>query len=330
MEIFPVYIMLKTINLLTGNFIILNLGSAGDRDLPTKFSRAITLVEIDALSSSKTTESKYFKRISLKKAIGGKTEKRLFYKRKWRDSSSFLKANPEIVSIYGHEKYVEFDGTIEMECESIKSLLDTFRIGRVDFIKTDLEGLDYEVLSSAPEIVSKALVITSELRFQPFYLGEPPFHTMVTYLTDHGFEIITMRPEVWKLLTPNRHKQRDGRLVFADTTFFLRPSKVREIFKEEAPLAFIKQIILAKTFGLHNYAEFLFCSIKEDLPSIIQEELKEYLKFFPNLETVLNKITSTITFFPGGYRILSLLHHFALSIAKASKLNKWHKHIGSL
>jgi FkbM family methyltransferase len=317
--------MRELIKQLTGNFVILDLGSAGDSDPVAKFSEAITLIELDALSPSDTVCSKYYKRISLKKAVGEKSEKRLFYKRKWRPCSSFLKADMEIVSMYGLEDEVESDGRIELECESIKNLLDALQIRRVDFIKTDLEGLDYEILSSAPEIISQALVITSELRFQPFYLGEPSFHTTAGYLADLGFEIITMKPEVWKLPTPNRQKQRDGRLVFADTTFFLKPSKIKHIFKEEAPLAFVKQIILAKAYGLHNYAEFIYERVKEDLPENIREELEEYLKPSSRLEKVLNNMANAIAWFPKGDRILFRFYLIALALAKASSLSKRHK-----
>ena len=51
-------------------------------------------------------------------------------------------------------------------------------------------------VASAPEIVGQALCVQSELRFQPFFHGEPHFHEVAAYLTGLGFELVFLRPEL--------------------------------------------------------------------------------------------------------------------------------------
>ena len=315
--------MKETINLLKGNFTILDLGCAKASDIiPKQLRKAVTLIETDPLTTSATSETEYFKKITLDKAVSGSSGKRTFYKRKFTQCSSFLGIYPELVKSYGLQDYTKSDGVIELECETIQSLLNMAGIDQLDYIKTDLEGFDYEVLSSAPNIVSKALVIQSELRFQPFYIGEPYFHTTVDYLTNFGFDLISMQPWVWKYATENSRLMRDGRIVWGDVIFFLGIEKVKKVFGKLAPMEFVKQIILAKSLCLHNYAEFIYESVKSNLPDVIQNEMKQYLKPSFNLQMLLNRTANAVYSLPGGYIILYLINGLASYVASATSLTR--------
>jgi len=62
--------MQETINLLRGNFTILDLGCANASDIiPKQLRKTVTLIETDPLTTSETSESEYFKRITLDKAV---------------------------------------------------------------------------------------------------------------------------------------------------------------------------------------------------------------------------------------------------------------------
>jgi len=167
--------MIETIKQLKGDFVVLDLGSAHSvgilRKMPNVME-AITLIEIDLHSNAAESPTDYFKRIKLKKAVAGKRGKRVFKQRKFPDCSSFLVPRPELIRAYGLEDYFVEMAAIEIECEPITELLLQEGVKRVDLLKTDLEGLDYEVLASDRELVSQALCVQSELRFQPFFQGE--------------------------------------------------------------------------------------------------------------------------------------------------------------
>ena len=315
--------MKETINLLRGNFTILDLGCANASDIiPKQLRKTVTLIETDPLTTSQTGESEYFKKITLDKAVSENSGRRVFYKRKFTQCSSFLKIYPELVKAYGLQDYAEPDGIIELECETIQTLLNMAGVDRLDYVKTDLEGIDYGVLSSAPDVISKALVIQSELRFQPFYEGEPYFHTTLEYLTNFGFEVISMQPWVWKYATANSRFMRDGRIVWGDVIFFLGIEKVKKVFGKLAPMEFVKQIILAKSLGLHNYAEFIYENAKSNMPNIVQIEMKHYLEPPLNFQMVLNRTANAVNFLPGGYLILYLVNALASYVASATSLTR--------
>jgi FkbM family methyltransferase len=315
---------------LTESLVVLDLGSAEALDFPRRLRKLITLIEIDALEDSYREDRGYLKRIALKKAVGGSAGKRVFYKRAWAPCSSLLQADPEVARSFGHEKYVRIVESSEVECETITALLAREGVDRVDWFKTDLEGLDFEVLSSAPDLLSRTLVVQSELRFQPFYLGEPYFHDVVSYLSGKGFELISMKPEVWKYPTANSAVHRDGRLVWADTIFFMSQTHVRKVFQGSAPAAFTKQIVLAKMMGLNNYAEFLYERVMDELPETVKKEIEDYLRPAFNFQNGLSRLVNLVFALPGGGFATSILRRMTLYTLRALTGDKTLKHIGSL
>lgn len=319
-----------TNQLASEGFYALDLGAAAAGELfPASLRRAITLVELDAVSVAVRDRSAYQHRIAIRGGVAGKAGTRLFHKRRFPPVSSFLEPNPELVRAYGIGPYYEPDGTVELSCETLRTVLASHNIPRVDFIKTDLEGLDYEVLSSAPEVVCQAVAIQSELRFEPFYIGEPYFHQAAEFMTGLGFDLVSMRPEVWKPVTPHSTLLRDGRLVWADVIWFLGPRKVTEVFREKSALAFTKQIILAKALGLHCYAEFIFVGIKESLPTAPREELEQFLKPRLTRQTALNFLGNIVAALPRGYSVLGIVRRNAERVARAASVSHL-KQIGSL
>lgn len=273
--------MRETVNRLKGDFVVLDLGSAhtlGVLKEAPELTRAITLVEVDALLGETAPPVTGLNRISLRQAVAGKRGRRVFKQRKFPACSSFLEPIPELVEAYGLQDYfIEVKAT-ELECETIAEMLGQHGIKRVDLFKTDLEGVDFEVLASAPELVQQALCVQSELRLQPFYRGEPYLHEVVGYLAGLGLELVSLRPAVWKYATAHRAVQRDGRTVWADAVFFLKTECVRNRFRPEAWKGFAKQIILARLLGLGNFAEFLQQQTASEFPAPIGGELARFVR----------------------------------------------------
>ena len=323
----------NTVKLLSGDFVIVDLGSAdskGFRAELRELTKAVTLVELDAISDSSNDETEYFKKITIRKAIGGKREKRTFYRRKFQQCSSFLCPTPQFISDYDLKYHFETVEEIELDCHTLPALLQDAGIERVDFLKTDLEGSDFEILSTAPEIVGHSLVVQSELRFQPFYINEPSFCEAFELLTSCGFELISMHPEFWKYKTPHRQIQRDGRLVMADMIFFLNIQKVEEIFGLSAPRALAKQIIIAKALGLHNFAEWIYENARSQLSGDVSIELQQFLSRPKREALLLNRTANMVSALPGGQKVLNAIRREFTRLVNASSVSKSFPHLGTL
>jgi hypothetical protein len=217
------------------------------------------------------------------------------------------------------QSYFALKESFAIECGTVEDLIERAQVQKIDFFKTDLEGLDYEVLVSAPELVSRSLCVQCELRFQPVFEGEPAFHEVAGYLASLGLELIHLRPEVWKYNTPGRSAVRDGRTVWTDALFFLSPEKVRQRFQDAAWKAFAKQVILARLHGLSNFAQFLFQETSAGYPPSIQVELGRFVQPSFNLSFAAAKAISR---FPGGRLILEAMRRVCASAYLTSALFK--------
>jgi hypothetical protein len=276
----PVSRLVQTLELLGDGLVILDLGAAHSTLLFRRFPElraAVTLVAVDAQDAGPGAAAAFGRVIPLRQAVAGAPGKRRFYRRKFAECSSFLPPRAEIVAAYGLESYFELQAVVELECATLAQVLNAAGVARVDFLKTDLEGLDFEVLSRAPEIVRQALCVQSELRFQPVFDGEPRFHEVAAYLDSLGFDLVALPTEVWKYRTPHRRDVRDGRTVWADAVFFLRADGVRERFGAAAWQPFVKQVLVARLLGLHNYAEALFLEQEGLMPPVVRSELRGWL-----------------------------------------------------
>ncbi len=307
--------------LLKGDFTIVDLGSSTAKDNPflVKFFPAITSIEIDALSPGETSAKLFYKNVKINKGIHVNSNKNTFYARKYFQCSSFLRTNTNVVAMYGQENITALDRAIEMECITLPEILQAENINRVDFLKTDLEGLDHAILKSATPYLKDALVVQSELRFQPFYENEPPAFATWHFLHEMGFELITIKPESWKYNTRDRLLYRDGRLVWGDFIFF------RKIDQDEtdAYKLILKQILLAKSLQLHNHAAYLFETHKDLFPEHILREIDHSIRQRNIADIFITRIFNTLSIVPGYSLVRKMFHYFYKKSAVHARNFPW-------
>ncbi|HEY1717502.1 MAG TPA: FkbM family methyltransferase [Verrucomicrobiae bacterium] len=261
---------------LKDNFTVVNLGCIGDADflLPRKFLKTLTIVEIDAEGGA-VTGDRYHKKISIQKPISGRPGRHVFRRNNFAGTCSLLEPLDGVVEMWGMENYCRLIERNEVECETIPQLLESQKIKTLDFLKTDIEGLDPEIIRSCENYLGKTHFIQCELRFRPFYQSEPYFQDTVNLLARHGYEVLDiLHVDRWRYKTSNRPFQAQGRAVWADFLFVLQPERLAGNFGEKLPEAVAKQVILACMLGKKNYGEFLLHKFKNSLPENWFQELE--------------------------------------------------------
>jgi hypothetical protein len=253
---------------LAGNLSIFNLGCIADADfnLPPKFRKLLTVFEVDAEGGA-ATGNYYHKKISLKKPIAGRAGRRVFRRNNFPGTCSLLEPLDGIVEAFGMEQYCQVVERIELECDTVPNVLRTHQVKTLDFLKTDVEGLDTEIIRSCKDFLGRTHFIQCELRFRPFYQTEPYFHEAVNLLVEQGYEVLDLvRVDRWRYKTPHRQFQVQGRALLADFLFVLKPERLAETFGDSLAEAVAKQVILSCMLGKKNYGEFLLLNFKSSLP----------------------------------------------------------------
>ena len=217
---------------LKGDFTAVNLGCIGDMDyqLPQHLIQALTLVEVDAEGSS-VTKAPYHRKVTLREPISGTAGRRTFRRNSFAGTCSLLEPQDGMVAAYGMERYCQLLDRIELDCKTLPDLLRAEGVRGMDFLKTDLEGLDYEIIRSCQEHLGRILCLQCELRFRPFYQGEPYFHEVINYLVGFGYEVMDiLHIDRWKYKTNHWEFQVEGHAVWGDFLFFLQPQRLEKTF----------------------------------------------------------------------------------------------------
>lgn len=323
--------MEKVVEWLNRDFVIVDLGaaSATDQRLLKPYFPSITLVELDAVNDSQVKSRNYFRHVFAKGGIAGRAGPRVFTRRAFPNASSILRPREELVRDYDLEKIYEALDEVTLECRTLSDTLSGLNIQHIDFLKTDLEGMDYEVLFSSAELLKNTLVVQSELRFQPFYEEEPTFFKVGSFLEQLEFELLGMKPEAWKYRTPRRSMARDGRWVFADAIFFRSPASVSAHFGQESDKAFAKQIILACSLGYPNYAEFLLEKIKGTVSAKLVEELSQTIRRSLPRVPLLICLCNCLCRIRGGARVLNALRRAGTRLSRSATVFSFFNHVAS-
>jgi FkbM family methyltransferase len=276
-------------DLLRDNFVIVNLGCIGDEDLqtPDAFKKVTTLVEIDAYGES-SVGGKYHRRICIKQAVSGTPGKRIFRRNNLIGTSSLLNPRDNLVKAYALEEYWKALERTEVNCDSLPNLLAAQNVRSVDFLKTDLEGLDFEVIKSCEPWLGRIQFIQAELRFEPLYESERPFHEVVSYLAGFGYEVLDITHiDRWVYKTAHRSTQVEGRATWGDFLFVLSPDRLPAAAPERTAEAIAKQILIASLLGKKNYAEHLLERFESVLPAEWVPDLKMAIQRFRGIKKVV-------------------------------------------
>jgi hypothetical protein len=69
-------------------------------------------------------------------------------------------------------------------------------------LKIDIQGGELMVFQNAPERMSQALLIQTEVEFMPMYLGQPLFTDVDLFLRQRGFMLHRLEPMVTRDIAP--------------------------------------------------------------------------------------------------------------------------------
>lgn len=245
-------------------FAVVNLGCGGDEPfaLPPWARSGSTLVEIDAADRPAASSGNYERRLTLSDIVAGSDGPREFTTRSFISVSGLLEPKPELVAKYALQEHFGVVERALVRTRTLPSMLAEHGIEHVDLLKTDLEGLDLEVLLACGRFLDHAYCVQCELRFEPFYEGEPKFHDALAALDRRGFDLLSLSTETWQPATPYRKAlvdRRDGQTVWADCILIRR-------LEADDVVGRARQVVLLSGLAQRAVAAYLLGTIADQIP----------------------------------------------------------------
>ena len=214
----------------------------------------------------------------IKSVVSGASESVEFIERNIAGVSSILQPDPGLVAKYGLEDMYQERARHQVDASSLSDLSAELGVEHWDYIKTDLEGMDLKVVKGLGDAIEHVSLVQMELRFEPFYIGEPYFHEAVAFMHERGFSVIDLRPEWWRIRTQHWTRATQGRAVFCNVVF-----ANNAVFNADSRNALRHALILGAC-GFVNLAEGLIDNLEPEVRNELQNLLlndtaKEYLPF---------------------------------------------------
>ncbi len=155
-------------------------------------------------------------------AIGRENEKVTLELHKKAKTSSLYKTDRDRVShYYDAERFMPV-GEISFTTRSLDSVAASERIGRIDYLKVDVEGHELAVLEGCAQ---PFLFAEIEVYFHPFRQGACSFDAIMKHMRERGFMLIDLRRNFW---SPRRTREvrnygSKGVLMHGDALFCVDP-----------------------------------------------------------------------------------------------------------
>ena len=215
--------------------------------------------EPDKRSLETPSDDGPFQMLALSTALGNEQGRKTLYLTAGPFASSLYRPNEAVLRQYGPWPWHESAGVDEVSVDRLDACLSDRPEWTPDFIKTDVEGADLDVLKGAETALGGALGLQVEAAFVERNVGAPLFADIDTFLRERGFTLFQLIREHWvrgnKVYGPRSRPQ----LIWADVIYFRGAPEFRARLAATPESAreglLVKFIALLLVHGYHDFAE---------------------------------------------------------------------------
>lgn len=126
--------------------------------------------------------------------FGDKKEKKKFYINNGHFTNSFLPTHKLSNKVWGCEDYLTTNDVVELEVTTIDDFVKENNISRIDILKLDTQGTEYDILKGAYDTINnnKINLIYMEIILIEVYEGQKKFSEILKLTEGLGFELYNM------------------------------------------------------------------------------------------------------------------------------------------
>ncbi len=191
--------------------------------------------------------------------LGQRSERRTLYLTQLPAASSLLEHNRDVLRDFATYPWHEPAGTADIEIASLDCLLASQPEKYPDFLKTDVEGFDLEVLRGAAQILAdRTLGVQVEVSFIERHRGAPFFGEVDHFLRDRQMVLFSLQREQWLRHNCTVGVNSQPQIIWADAVYFLSREafgqRVQAATPSHRPELIVKMVALLLVYGAHDYA----------------------------------------------------------------------------
>ena len=179
--------------------ILLDIGASGDTysywNALMPFSHCIAFEADDRESSSLDAANDSWKKLTVVRALATSesVDNLNFNLTQFPYCSSTLDPDSEALSEWDFASLFKLDGRVSMKAVNLSSALAEAGVDRIDWFKTDSQGIDLRLFASLKDAIRRKIIVAD---FEPgiidAYVGEDKLHHLMAYMEHEPFWIHSM------------------------------------------------------------------------------------------------------------------------------------------
>jgi len=202
-------------------------------------------------------------RTFLPHAVSGASGKRRLHIPEDPIGASLLPADEAAMAPFDKAHLFDPKTVLDVDTLTLPDALAAGNLPMPDYLKIDVEGAEHEILSAAPEILSRLCVLKIEVAFLPMRQGHPLADELTGKLRRVGLQLFDLiEPAHWRDRGNIIHPLADGdlpirysrgQIVHGDFVFF-RTVEAMDFTTPDGRMQAYKTALLAMSFGYFDYA----------------------------------------------------------------------------
>ncbi len=136
--------------------------------------------------------------------------------------TSLFPIRADTAQLVGFGRSTRAAGTLDIQTSRLD---DLGHIGRVDFLKIDVQGAELDIIANGVTKLAEAVLIQTEVRFLPLYQDEPGFAALDAQLRSMGFQFhdfATLKRVALRSASHGRLRPRFNRQIVDGDALYIR------------------------------------------------------------------------------------------------------------
>ena len=228
-------------------------------------------------------------------ALGATSASATLYLTHYRDCSSLLKPNSDLLNMFVHRDLFRVEQELSLQTGTLDAELQRLGSGS-DFIKIDVQGYELEVLKGGEQAVFNSIGCELEVSFIEIYKNQPLFAEVDQWMRTRGFFLADLERIWWRRAAAPVEIQRRGTLAYGNAVYLKK-----EITHPQNRLVAIKSTIICIAAGLDELAYEVVLQAKRNQLISVEEanHFNAWLRFYKRSTSFWFRLSSLLAYLPG-------------------------------